>query len=432
MNPILSPNSSFLPLNQLSPHCTRLLESLDDGRTSQKERLLLEQTLWNEVKRIRTLKDTTVYMYLIGYYHTILYQIADSQSTDDLFQYHVLIRLGDLERYVDRVDVSEYHYCNARNLFPYFGHAYNQLGLLTKPTNCFKCCYYYARAARSTYRPLNKIADSNLRIAVNKYNCEMLNHILNEQTIINLDEIDTLKLPKTALEWFYVIVVAIYADNIQSIARAFLDYLSENFSTQKATTYGEDTKTTTISCDHASYVLLSGLDILLDWLKLSSHFKAPQSSIVQELAQIRASLKNIASFVNNDWRVNSISVDSLSGSPLHVDSNSSVWREVPIITDPSTSTSSTLQKKSPALPHDYILRGFSPLDPVHSHLKFSSHTEFNKLFEDDLVDEGKKFIQGEHLYQVMLRIKSKIDTLGIISKRRTRNIALESILSNAI
>lgn len=428
MNPILSPNNSFLPLNQLWSHCTRLLSSLDDGRIDQKERLSHEQTLWNEVKKIRTLNlDTTVYLYLIGYYHTILYHVGDSHSTDDLFQYHVLIRLGDLNRYLDKVDVSEYYYCSARNLFPYYGHAYNQLGLLTKPTNCFKCCYYYARAARSTHRPLNKIADSNLRIAVNKYNCELLNHILNEQTIIGIDKIESESLPKTALEWFYVIVVAIYADNIQSIAPLFLHYLSANFSTQKATTYREDTKTTTIFCDHESYILLADLDILLDWLKMSSNFQVPQSKISQELGQIRTSLKNIASSINNEWLVNSMSVDSPTNSNIQVESSSNISGDRSNTTDLSLSLS---HRKILALPHDYILRGFAPLDPIHDRLKFGSQSRSKTFIEYNLVNDGKRFIHGEHLCQVMLRIKIKIDSLGIATKKRTRNIALESILSN--
>lgn len=449
MNPLISPNNSlFLPLSQLNPHCTRLLNSLNNGSVSQKDRISYEQTLWNEVKKIRALKDTSIFLYLIGYYHTILFQVASTYSPDDLFQYHVLIRLGDLNRYMERIDVAEYYYCNARNLFPFFGHAYNQLGLLTKPTNCYKCCYYYARAAKSSDRPLTTIADSNLRIAVSKYSCEILNHILNDVSCLDVgDGAVKTKLPETAFDWFCVIVVAIYADNIQPIAKLFLCYLNENFSTQRATTVRDNVKTTIIYCDQDSYMLLACLDILLDWLRLGSQGKMLCPIITPELRRIRTCLQSIIASFNSD-RIQSLSASSsnittnitpqpaMDTSSTRGSANlSNSSMQGSYFTSASDSSFRGALNKLPALPHDYILRGFGPLDGLHSELIFQAGNKAKtrgfddgKQFKDSSSDH--RFIESDQLMQVLQRIRSKMDAFGPLIKKRTRNIALESILSN--
>lgn len=443
MNPLILPTSSlFLPLSQLNPHCNRLLNSLHDARVSQRERVLCEQTLWNEVKKIRSLNDTSIFLYLIGYYHTILFQVTNLTTPDDLFQYHVLIRLGDLNRYADRIDVAEYYYCNARNLFPYFGHAYNQLGLLTKPANCYKCCYYYARAARSSERPLNKIADSNLRIAVGKYNCEILNHILNSESFIG-SEIKQSKLPKSAFEWFYVMVVAIYADNIKPIAKLFLCYMNENFSTQRSTTVLDHIRTTIVYCDLESYILLATFDILLDWLNLGSQEKTLCHTISNELRQIKTCIQTVIASI----RANSIISSGVNNSGVDVttissmETNSSKGSGGIVINstlrDASSlnltdSSSSSGAYKLPALPHDYVMRGFGPLNKVHESLVFCPGFRARMGLDDEegTSVDSQKFIQSDQLLQLLIRIRTKLNSLSPFIKRRTRNIALESILSN--
>lgn len=448
MNPLISPtNSLFLPLNQLSPHCNRLLNSLHDGCTSRSERVLFEQTLWNEVKKIRALNDTSIFLYLIGYYHIVLYQVEKSTAQDDLFHYHVLIRLGDLNRYVERTDVAEYYYCNARNLFPFYGQAYNQLGLLTKPTNCYKCCYYYARAARSSDKPVNTIADSNLRIAVSRYNCEILNHILNDQPSLNDDgDIKYNNLPQTAFEWFNVIVVAIYADNIQPIARMFLCFMNENFSTQKDTTLHGTVQRTTIYCDRESYILLASLDILLDWLNLGSRCKELFLTLSTEFRQIKSCLNSIIHSYQSKESVKDRSIDCsetnsitsaidshrtrLSGNSMNSDSTLQDSTQASTI-----DTSGSLNSSKPAaLPHDYVLRGFNPLNSIHQELTFKRRVEAVEDIDDNSIGAVKSnrqnFIDTEILFQISVRLKSKLDGFGPLLRRKTRNIALESILSN--
>lgn len=435
MNPLITPtNSLFLPLSQLNPHCNRLLNSLYDGRTGQKERLLYESTLWNEVKKIRALNDSSVFLYLIGYYHTILYHTRLPFTQKDLFQYHVLIRLGDLNRYLERVDVAEYYYCNARNLFPCFGHAYNQLGLLTDPSNCYKCCYYYVRAAKSTDKPLSTVADSNLRIAITKYSCETLNHILNYESDINTSSTDreTDRLPKNAFEWFYVIVVAIYADNIQPITKIFLTYINENFSTQRSTTALDQINTTTIYCDRNSYILLACLDILLDWLKLGSQGKVLLPIAVPELRQIRTLLQTVYTSISKQ---NQLSIsNSCTNSPglTHVVCTNSTTLDSTLTSTSDSPSRSSSNSKLPALPHDYVLRGFSPLDIVHRSLMFEQRGTENRDVCGDMNENlsCKRFIESAQLIQLLCRIKTKMSAFGPLIRRQTRNIALESILSS--
>lgn len=457
MNPLITPASSLiLPLSQLGPHCNRLLNSLNDGRTSRKEKILFEQTLWNEVKKIKALNDTSIFLHLIGVYHTILFQIPKVSIQEDLFQYHILIRLGDLNRYLERFDVAEYYYCNARNLFPYFGHAYNQLGLLTKPSNCYKCCYYYARAAKSSEKPLNTIADSNLRIAVSKYNCEILSHILNDneacitkQATIDNGTSEIEKLPETPFDWFYVIVVAIYANNIQPITKTFLCYINENFSIQRATIIQDSVKITTTYCDRESYILLASLDILLDWLRFGSQGKTICPTISTELRQIRSSLIKIISsckasdsknLSDNGGNFNSPSTPNRSNTTNISANKGAFFPDSVSVTHDSSYNSATDSSRNlssarfPALPHDYVLRGFSPLDSVHADLCFKVKTRTKGTLEDSSVDcdqlYDQKFIDTGQLLQITDRLRKKLDAFGPLVRKQTRNIALESILSN--
>lgn len=123
MNPLISPTSSlFLPLDQLNQHCQSLLVSLQDSNTSQKDLLLCEQTLWNEVKKIQDLKDKTTFLYLIGFYHSLLFRIAPTSLTTSLnnqqFHYNILLRLGDLNAFMEQNDVAKYYHSNAEAFFP--------------------------------------------------------------------------------------------------------------------------------------------------------------------------------------------------------------------------------------------------------------------------------------------------------------------------
>lgn len=451
MNPLITPSSSLLlPLGQLSPHCSRLLNSINDDKVSPKEKLHHEQTLWSEVKKIRSLNEPSIYLYLIGYYDSILHQATRFFDHNNLFHYNILIRLGDLSRYMERLDVAEYYYCNARNIFPHFGHAYNQLGLLTKPTNCYKCCYYYARAAKSSEKPLKTIGDSNLRIAVSKYDCEILSRIIDNngsETDSMSPDSTNMKLPNSAFDWLYVIVVAIHADNIAPIAKIFLSYLNDNFSTHKPTIARDGVKMSDIYCDRDSYIMLASLDILLDWMRLGTGGKRVCSSVALELRQIRISLLNVITSCklceNSEQDNESNRTLSLSGILSHGNSFTEIQRSSQsILSNNSLNTtnlsqssceSPVVEKRLPALMHDYVLRGFGPLDVVHQNLHFKAEIPDRSLLDSGSANDSssdQRFIDSEQLLSISLRIKSKIDSFGSSIRKKTRNIALESILCN--
>lgn len=397
------------------------------------------------MKKIRALNENSIYVHLVGYYQAILQQASRLPHRSDLFLYHVLIRIGDLNRYMDCNDVAEYYYCNARNLFPQFGHAYNQLGLLTKPNYCYKCCYYYARAAKSSEKPLNTIADSNLRIAVSKYNCTLLSHILNDESSISLSQtIESVQLPTSAFEWFYAIIVGIYADNIQPLTKSFLSYMSDNFSTHKAANIRNSVRTTTIYCDRESYILLACLDVLMDWLSLGSQGKLICAILSNELRQMRSRLRNIIASSRGD-------VTQSSNTSSNAESTITVL-EVNRVVSPSFSSPSSSQNdfslqmnaspcaksvknsaKMPALPHDYVLRGFSPLDSIHSGLSFNPIYKAGGHFDensDTSTASFKNFIDAPQLIQIAGRVVDKMESFSPIMRKQTRNIALESILSH--
>ena len=463
INQAMSPSSPlFLPLSQLKPFCSRLLTLVNNDKISRKELIATEQNLWREVKKLKASQDkASIFSYLIGYYHTILYQLVKLNDADDIFQYHILIRLGDLNRYLDRLDIAEYYYCNARNLFPSYGHAYNQLGLLTRTENFYKCCYYYARAARSVKKPLDKtLAESNLRIVIIEHESSILNQISNDDPSISgamvgdqscsLDK--EVSLPKTAFDWFYVMVIAIYFDNILPVARPFMQYLGENFSTRSETKARDGFKATTVNCDRDSYLLLACLDMLLDWTRMGKQGNKVCNKVGRELRQVRGSLSSLIASLNSEQGLES-TIDPFCSS-----SSTSMFQTSKPFSGPGHSTplspqslnvsgesssmstsgphSSNARPKLPALPHDCVLKGFKPLESVHEELRFpkelpvfdGSNGKLDEFGSGRILDKG--FIGPLQLVQTLSRIRSKIDLLTPMMKLRTRNIALESILSS--
>lgn len=455
MNPSITQSSNlYLPLNSLNPLCLQLHKSLSDPNVSQRERCNLEQSLWTKIKDTRKLDNEALLRHFIGFYQTILLAASKKTNLGDTLYYHVSIRLGDLNRYIKQFDVAGYYYCNARNLIPSYGHAYNQLGLLTDSTEIYKRCYYYARAAKSSERPLKNIADSNLRIAVNEVGCELLERILNYPDHIDAAAAKQVKLPETALQWFHAMVVAIYADNIKPIAKLFLRYLSENYSTQRSSVVSRDgSKTTTVYCDIESYLLLASHDILLDWLRLGSQGNQLIPALSSDLRKIRSSLQTILlsvkyelSNTSNDGSLGTSTRDLTSSSSKSADTDSSsamLCESVPDSAEPfkpdlSASTISDRVLREPSgervMIHDYVLRGFGPLNRVHDELTFSMDpVELSKsrLMEQSNLDQAssQKFIESDQLVSILTRIKAKTDVLAPPVKRQTRNIALQSILS---
>lgn len=446
--PISLTNTLNLPLTQIYGLCNKLsCVVLDKVNNSQQERLNSEQQLWNEIKKIRSLNDENLFEYLIGFYHTLLYQLGPPKRQDDLFYYHILIRLGDLSRYMDRPEPAKFYYCNARNLFPLYGHAYNQLALLTSPNDEFKCCYYYARAAKSVHKPLNRISDNNLRIAVAQYGNELLSHIINEETS-ELKDSQLCLLPKTPYDWFYLMVLTTYVDNLLPIGRPFLNYLNINLITpsidtniaqnghaQKDSNFIEQQE---IPQSNHYPILLGALDIMVDWIRLGSQKKLICNLIGEELRRIKSALQIISKQTSSQANTSGTSNTSISTTASTViDLNQSRYSSPTSMMSISShssdlSLSSIKQKIQPAMFHDYILRGYTPLEPMHKNLTFTSSPN-NKLHEDA---NFVTFLAGEAtgmgtLLKLIDRIRGKLDDLTPLLRKKTRNIALESILSRS-
>lgn len=468
MNLLITAKTNQLPFIKLKLYCSRLHNSL---RT--KERIKLEQQLWAEVKLLRDFKNKALLTYLIGFYHTILYQLATQPTIEDPFQYHVLIRLGDLNRYLQRDEIAEYYYSNARTLYPLYGHAYNQLGLVlanrAMSENYYKCCYCYARAAKSSDKSMTKTAESNLVTASRSNKADILNLMLNDGAHQDSDDVDTSSgddhvdtkvrtFPKSAIDWFYLMVVAISIDSIQPIAVKFLYFTKENFSTQKATFVRDNIRWTSIYCDRDSYLLLATLDILLDWIKLSVKSAKLLDLVSGDLRKMRTCLQSTLASIRYESSLNQNFIRSNSSHVLHLSStdttDSSQNGSQSTLHDCSSSNlntssssacsaTSNQRKSSPALPHDYVLRGFKPLDEVHEEISFCDNIQLIDLIHrkvfglntivavgDDDVAKNDRFIECDQLKQILLRITGKMEAFGCRIKKRTRNIALDSILSN--
>ena len=91
--------------------------------------------------------------------------------------YNIMIRIGDLNRYLNKSSVAESYYMSARKLDVFRGHAYNQLAINTPVSQHFKCIYYYCRAAKSCTEPI-PIAETNLKLAVNRFDSGILKSII--------------------------------------------------------------------------------------------------------------------------------------------------------------------------------------------------------------------------------------------------------------
>jgi len=465
MDSPLSPTDPlFLPLNQLNPYCLKLLASLQDITVNKKEIIALEQSLWKEVKKLKALRDkANIITYLIGFYHTILFQIVKNNESDDIFQYHIIIRLGDLNRYLDRLDTAEYYYCNARNLFPNYGHAYNQLGLLTKSGNFYKSCYYYARAAKSIKRPLEKnLAESNLRIILKEHENSILNDISNNNPSIPHKqcsperEQSRTELPNTSFDWFYVLVVAIYFDNVHPVAKPFMRFMCDNLSIPSRTISRDCIEVKIVNCDRNNYLLLATLDIMLDWLKSIKRGSEVCSEIRNELRQIKTYLVSIMSSLKCGYSRNESTKDppptarvgaipplekrTMDCTAASHDTSRTSPSSLNISDNPSNlsikPSQSTTDNKEIALPHDCVLKGFKPLEQVHEGLQFPKELPVFSVSSGKLDEFGRhlpweqSFIGPEQLIQISTRIRSKIDFFGVSNRGRTRNIALESILSS--
>ena len=177
--------------------------------------------------------------------------------------------------------------------------------------------------------------------------------------------------------WLYVVVIAIYNENVQSIAKPLVSELVKNTNLQHLQQ---------VDCKYE----WSALDVLLDFCLVDKMDKFNFACLEQDLRDIKSLIGQLTES-NNIEIVQKKSVTS--------------------------------QQQQSALKHDYLLLGLKTLKDVHAKLKFVDYEE-----------------PEANLGLLLSRILIKIDkVLQSISEKRTqtnrqnmkkRNIALQSILGS--
>ena len=325
--------------------------------------------------------------YLVGFYISLLESVMIWPSRKDpylvslsythlpdntkLLLYNILIHIGDLNRYLSNNNLAESYYQNARKLNVMRGHAYNQLAIVTS-MNSFKCIYYSIRASKSCEEP-TMIAESNLKMALNRINNKLLKKIFNlkmnpkseNQNENQLEiEIGVEDLPDQGADWLYLSVICIYVDNLKPIFKPLINYIMVL----------SNDKSSSINNHDLDFAMMS-LDVLIDWITIQGTRKSFADEYAQELRDLKAKFNEINENENSN----------------------------------ETKLSSTK-----ALFHDYVLRGFSLLKQVHSTLEFEKEEELQ-------IDRNA----------LQLRLNDKIEKIfgKLIKPKKMRNVALGSILA---
>ncbi|CAG2171740.1 unnamed protein product [Oppiella nova] len=382
-------------VNNLRPKCEQTYRVIV-ANVSTDSSLVYEKQLWNDIKQYRHQKDTILIEYLIGFYVSLMEAIVTNDrhkepyllfainsqlsATTRLLLYNILIRIGDLNRYLNKTSIAENYYLRARRLDPTRGHAYNQLAINTPLSQHLKCIYYYCRAAKSSADPI-VIAETNLKVAVNRFDSDILKSIIKNGSNVSDGSPDDQQLiptyPQKGIDWFYLSVISIYSDNMDTILRPLIQFVITNC---------ELTSNKHLDCSNnkdLSFALMA-FDVSIDFIALKAQQKSFFDVFAKELKDVKAALKSCSDVLND-----SKDSDKEGQSDSH----------------------------TKALFHDYFLRGFSPLTPIHSQLVFDAN--------ETLVVRAD---------QLVLRVVNKLDKLlsqpKSVKPKRMRNVALGSILEN--
>lgn len=281
-----------------------------------------------------------------------------------------MIRLGDLHRYVRKPTLARIYYLNARKLDVMRGHAYNQLAIVTPLTEPLKCIYYSTRAARACVEP-TLVAESNLKMAINRIDSEhkyLLRQIFDDGLDFGGD--DNEYYPHVGIDWFYLAVIAVYAHKIKPIFKPLIEYVS---------IHSDDYSNNENTENNDFNFSLMAFDVLLDWLSLNDAKKTHSEEYAKECRDLKLKLNNC--------------METLCAHKNTTESN-----------------------PSRALFHDYLLRGFSPLQEIHKTLQF----------------ENEEVLEVE-FYPLILRVSEKLEKLvgKLVKPKKIRNVALGSILEKS-
>ena len=310
--------------------------------------------------------------------YNLLSNSFELSPTTRLLLYNIMIRIGDLNRYLSNTSISETYYLNARRLDVMRGHAYNQLAINTPISQHLKCIYYYCRAAKSCVEPII-IAETNLKVAVNRFDSGILKSIIkmgsnSSQQLIESDDQLVVTYPQKGIEWFYLSVISVYSENFDTIFKPLIEFLITNCELTSNRHLDNDIN------NDMNFALMA-FDVALDWIQLKAIQKTFFDVYATQLKNLKTGLKTCAEMI----------------------------REYEDETENESQTK--------PLFHDYVLRGFSPLSSIHDKLDFDS--------SETLVIQS---------YRLMNRVIEKMEKLfgkSVKPKpKRMRNVALGSILEN--
>lgn len=211
-----------------------------------------EMKLWLDLKKFKETNDKNVMQYVCGFYAGLLHMamITVSGSADSHFViqplnllssmsismtvlfhpdqeaadvrlmrsllYNLLIRLGDVNRYLKNIPVARSYYNQARHLHPGRGHAFNQLALICSDDPVAQV-YMYVRACCSIVEPVS-IASHNLKSSSTRlcHSDQILAALLSDG--------DNQPFPAHRVtEWIQVLVIAIFAKRTALIVKPLLD-----------------------------------------------------------------------------------------------------------------------------------------------------------------------------------------------------------------
>ena len=373
----------------------------------------LEQQFWNDLKTFKESNEPIVMQYVVGVY-TKLQQITllyfnlskkndvyfihglNSKNCETEFLYNVYIHLGDLSRYQKNVKIAKQFYLKARSLNPHNGQSYNQLALIYG-SDAIKSIYFYVRAYLAV-EP-SKIAFNNLKLSVK--------HFLNSNPLIKLLFDNTTSRPdKIKVEnWLYLIVIAIFADNMNAISQYLFDDINYwfKFKSISINSHLHDQKD-----EIDTKYLFAGFDLFLDYCLSCGTNGQPENNNNKHQAASNSANQNLFStkFTLIDYE------KKLKDFKELIDSYST-----------KVNLNTTLDPI--ALRHDFLLQGLNLLQKQHSNLIFT--------------DKNSKYAKNLNL--LICRIRQKLDQLiGLIDKKakqakqtqkKMRNVALQSILNGA-
>ena len=252
----------------------------------------VEVKLWQDLKKFKETGDKNVMQYVCGFYAGLLHMVCMSWSgcsdhflmqplnllsslrisVSAMFQpdeepadvrllrsllYNLLIRLGDVNRYLKNIPVCRSYYSQARHLNPGRGHAFNQLALITTEDPVAQV-YFYVRACCSIDEPVS-IASHNLTSSSTRL-CQ------SHEVVAALLSDAKAPLPvHRVTDWVQVLVIAIYAQRTGLVVKPLLDQALSCLRRKVGCNPFSSNRFEGQDVEQNSVNLMSAVDVLVDY-----------------------------------------------------------------------------------------------------------------------------------------------------------------------